>query len=538
MKKRARTTELPRWAVCIAVGVVALALILAYSSGPSLAEKKGESKDKGGSADELSNASCIECHNPDILKMSKEELAENVEVGEKPQPARPKPPYVTGELNLSIDTKKYEAGVHADTKCVECHKDIEEIPHKQRLQPVNCAECHDDSVETLQASAHGKKAGPKAPACIGCHDVHYGKGKDDYGDAFTKKVCVDCHQASGMDTLAQHTNLYEASVHLKALGCMMCHQGKKPGVHNIPPAKTMVASCEACHSKATILTKEKMQPMSLTAYVLQTGFINPDVMKKFGYVVGANRVPLLDLVIILVVIGTLALPIFHGGLRFLTRRKGDLHLPEEKIYLHPFIERLWHWVQALCIVMLVITGIMIHWPEKFPGWFDWSVTVHNWFGVTVVIAWLVWLIYNLSTGRISHYLPKKEDISPGIITQAKFYGYGIFKHEPHPYAPSEDNKFNPLQKIAYLKFQLLLMPLLLITGLVYMYPARFASFIAAIGGMTVLATIHYILGALFAAFLLAHLYLATTGETIGENFKAIVFGYGIKAEHGEHHEKV
>jgi len=530
MMKRTRTARLARWSICITVAAVTLALVLVYASVPSLAQ--------GGKGDELSNASCIECHNPDILKMSKEELAENVDVGDKPQPPRAKPPYVTGELNLSIDKKKYAAGVHADTKCVECHKDIEDVPHKQRLQAVNCAECHDESVEAVQASAHGKTTGPKAVGCIGCHDVHYGKGQDDYGDAFKQKACVDCHKAYGMDNVAQHKNLYEASLHMKVLGCMMCHQGKKPGVHNIAAAKTMVASCEACHTKTTVLTKEKPPPAGLKAYLQQTGFINGDVMKKFGYVVGANRIPLLDLIIILLVISPVALPIFHGGLRILTRRKGPLHLPEEKILLHPFIERLWHWVQALCIVMLIITGIMIHWPEKFGGWFDWSITIHNWFGVIAVIAWLVWLIYNLSTGRMSHYIPKKGDIPTGMVVQAQFYGYGIFKHEPHPYAPSEDNKFNPLQKIAYLKFQLLLMPLLLLSGLLYMYPMRFAGFISAIGGMTVLATIHYILGALFAAFLVAHMYLATTGETIGENFKAIIFGYGIKSEHGEHHEKV
>ena len=264
------------------------------------------------------------------------------------------------------------------------------------------------------------------------------------------------------------------------------------------------------------------------------GFINKEVLAKFGYVVGAHRIPALDTVLILVVIGPLVLPIFHGGLRILTRRKGPIELPEEKILLHPLIERLWHWTQAVCIVVLIITGIMIHWPEKFGGWFQWAVDIHEWFGWATVIVFLVWLVYNLGTKRITHYIPKKGEIPKGMITQAKFYGYGIFKHEPHPYAPSEDNKFNPLQKIAYLQFQVLLMPLLLISGLLYMYPDYFQGFIKAIGGMVVLATIHYILGALFAAFLVAHLYLATTGETIGENFKAIILGYGTKSDHHHH----
>ncbi len=58
--------------------------------------------------------------------------------------------------------------------------------------------------------------------------------------------------------------------------------------------------------------------------------------------------------------------------------------------------------------------------------------------------------------------------------------------------------------------------------------------INAFGGMAVLGTVHLILAALFAAFLVAHLYLATTGETVFENFKAIILGYGIKSDHEEH----
>jgi predicted CXXCH cytochrome family protein len=494
---------------------------------PAAAEKK--------EPEELTNQSCLECHNADILKMSKEDLADQVVVSDKPAPPKTKPLYVFGELNLAINEKKYADGVHADTTCVTCHKDVSEVPHPQRLKSVDCKECHEDFVESIRASAHGEKAGPKAPKCTGCHDAHYGKGQSAYQKEFQRKVCEDCHKAYGMDTLKGHTKVYEARMHLASLDCMTCHHGKEPGVHNIAAVKTQVASCESCHNKRTTLSKAKREPIGLLAYIQQTTFINNDVRKKFDYVIGANRIPALDAIIILAVIAPLGLPLVHGGLRILTRRKGPLHLPEEKILLHPFIERIWHWFQALCIVMLILTGIILHWPEKFPGWFNWAVDIHNWFGWAAVIAFLLWLVYNLITGRITHYFPKKGEIPGGMIKQAKFYGYGIFKHEPHPYAPTEDNKFNPLQKIAYLQFQVLLLPILLLSGLVYMYPETFKGFINAIGGMTVVAVVHYILGALFTAFLVAHLYLATTGETIGENFKAIVFGYGVKSDHGKHH---
>ncbi|MGC8906244.1 MAG: cytochrome b/b6 domain-containing protein [Desulfomonilaceae bacterium] len=505
-------------------------------AAPAQESKKEEQEKKDSKeSDALSNQACMECHNKDILGMSKEDLLDQVVVEGKPAPPRQRPPFVFGELNLAIDQKKYEEGVHADTTCISCHADIKDLPHNQRLKAVDCKECHEDFVANVEKSAHGSKSGKQSPGCIGCHNVHYGQGKETYEKDFQRKVCLDCHQAYKMDTIKGHAALYEPRMHV-ALDCMLCHHGKEKGVHNIPLVKTYVVACDACHQKYTVLAKEKIKPTDFFTYITMTSFINKDVMKRFGYVIGANRIPALDTLVILAVLAPLGLPVVHGGLRFITRRKGPIHLPTEKILLHPLIERLWHWVQALCIIMLIITGIIIHWPERFPGWFQWAVSVHNWFGVATVVAFIVWLIYNLATGRIKHYIPRRGEIPGGMIRQARFYAYGIFKHEPHPYAPTEDNKFNPLQKIAYLQFQVFLLPLLLISGILYMYPDTFRGVINAIGGVWVLSIIHYLLGALFAAFLMAHLYLATTGETIGENFKAMIFGYGLKADHDDHNK--
>ncbi len=558
--------DLKKWTVIIALGVCAIFLGLNIETSVSVAQDQGaapaeavqspptpdqakedtkadkESDKKlqstgASSSEELTNESCMDCHNPDILKLSKEDLADQVVVEGAGKPARTKPPFVFGQLNLAIQSKKFSEGAHAETTCVQCHNDVTELPHGQRLKKVDCKECHEEFVENIQASAHAEKPDGKGTTCIGCHDVHYGKGKDTYSKDFHKKACLDCHNAYKMDTAKSHSKLYEPNLHLK-LECMLCHQGKQAGVHNILPVKTKVAQCDACHQKNSILSKEKAKPKDFLSCILDTNFINKGILEKYGYVIGANRIPVLDTIIILAILGPLGLPVVHGGLRFITRRKEPLDLSGEKILLHPLLERIWHWVQALCIVMLIITGAMIHWPEYFAGWFNWAVSVHNLFGVLAVGAFLFWLVYNLVTGRISHYIPRRSEIPAGMITQAKFYAYGIFKHEPHPYAPSEDNKFNPLQKIAYFKFQVLLFPVLLISGIMYMYPDAFKGIIDAIGGVWVLGTVHLILGGLFAAFLMAHLYLATTGETIGENFKAMVFGYGIKSDHGDDHHNV
>ena len=202
----------------------------------------------------------------------------------------------------------------------------------------------------------------------------------------------------------------------------------------------------------------------------------------------------------------------------------------EKLYLHPLLERIWHVIHALSITGLILSGAQIHWPESLNmfGSFRNAIHIHNWLGLIAVGDFFLWLVYNLFSRRIVHYFPNRRDIPTGLIVQAKFYAYGIFKHEPHPYSPSLDEKFNPLQKIAYFQFMFLMMPLLLISGILYLYPVYFAEFLSLIGGLKIIAVIHFILAIIFTAFLIAHFYLATTGHTVLDNFIAIITGYGAE----------
>lgn len=205
----------------------------------------------------------------------------------------------------------------------------------------------------------------------------------------------------------------------------------------------------------------------------------------------------------------------------------------EKIYLHPITERAWHWIHAILVILLILSGAQIHWPDSTNlfGSFSNAISLHNWAGILLVCDFFLWLLYNLISRRVSHYLLRKEDIHPGMIVQAKFYAYDIFKNRPHPYSPSEDNKFNPLQKATYFQFMFFMMPLLLISGILYLYPSYFSSFIPFIGGLKVVAVFHYIMAIIFTAFFIAHIYLATTGHTIFADFISMITGYAEKEEH-------
>ncbi len=205
----------------------------------------------------------------------------------------------------------------------------------------------------------------------------------------------------------------------------------------------------------------------------------------------------------------------------------------EKIYLHPIAERIWHWIHALLILLLILTGIQMHWPDSVNifGSFSNALSLHNWLGWVLVADFVFWLAYNLISKRISHYVMRKEDIHPGMIVQARFYLYDIFKNRPHPYNPSEDNKFNPLQKATYFMFMFIMMPLLLISGIIYLYPSFFEPLVASVGGLATVAVFHYIMAAIFCLFFIAHIYLATTGHTVVANFSAMITGYDNKEGH-------
>jgi thiosulfate reductase cytochrome b subunit len=206
-----------------------------------------------------------------------------------------------------------------------------------------------------------------------------------------------------------------------------------------------------------------------------------------------------------------------------------------KVYLHPVIERVWHWVHAVCILGLIVTGVGIHWPNSLSiiGGLDISVTLHNLIGWVTIADLALWLAYNLILGRLHHYIPTRKDLWPGTFVQAKFYGMDCFLGAEHPYHPQPSNKFNPLQKLSYLGVMAVIMPLLCFTGLLYLYPIEFAGVIGALGGLSMIAIVHFILGGVCTAFLIAHVYLCTMGSTVTEDFTHMFTGYG--EDHGSHH---
>lgn len=207
-----------------------------------------------------------------------------------------------------------------------------------------------------------------------------------------------------------------------------------------------------------------------------------------------------------------------------------------KIYLHPLPIRIWHWVNALGFIILIVTGTQIRFGNILHLFsFDAAVKIHSWLGFILIANYFIWLIYYLATGNIKIYIPplnRLGEFGKKALTQAKFYGWGIMVGDQNPHHSTPDNKFNPMQLVSYLMIMVALIPVQIITGLFLWDPHLFGSFIGLIGGIQVVDLIHVLLWIFFSAFIIVHFYLATLGHTPMAHIIAMFSGW--EEEHEEH----
>ena len=195
----------------------------------------------------------------------------------------------------------------------------------------------------------------------------------------------------------------------------------------------------------------------------------------------------------------------------------------KKIYIYPGYERFWHWMQAFLIILLGITGFEIHSSFSFFG-YETAVFMHNrlaWIFIGLVIFTIFW---HFVSDEWKHYIPTNRKLG----AQIRYYLYGIFVNAPHPVEKTTISKLNPLQKLVYLGLKILVIPVMVGTGLLYMYyryPHEGAIRTLNIEGLELVAVLHTIGAFLLVVFFIAHVYLITTGRTPTSNLKAMITGY-------------
>ncbi len=332
-----------------------------------------------------------------------------------------------------------------------------------------------------------------------------------------------------------------------------------PISHNATWGKYATQDCKTCHSTDSRVS----EPLMLASYVpggvtptfvggtglMPAGdfvkddqgrlYYQPDTAKAGLYLPGHDRIKWIDWLGFLMLVGVFLGVFVHGGLRIYAAAHGVVthHGRTRKIYLYTFYERLWHWTQAIAIIMLILTGVIIHRPDMF-GALDLGlvVPIHNTLGFLLLFNAFFALFYFLAGHTIQQFLPEPKGFFYQAIQQGMYYARGIFRGEPHPFEKDKRHKMNPLQQATYLVILNILLPLQIITGILIWGAQRWPTLSDALGGLQYIAPFHTFIAWTFAAFVIMHIYLTTTGHTPTAALEGMITGWEeVEVENGQNH---
>jgi thiosulfate reductase cytochrome b subunit len=194
-------------------------------------------------------------------------------------------------------------------------------------------------------------------------------------------------------------------------------------------------------------------------------------------------------------------------------------MTQRYVMLFTRFERFWHWSQMALIMILLFTGFGIHGFHNMLDFYT-AVSWHTGSAIGLLVLWVFAIFWHLTTGTWKHYIPTTN----GLWQVAKFYAYGIFKGDRHPYHKAYWRKHNPLQALSYLALKLFLFPAIWISGALYLlYPVWGAD--AAGSQLMWVAIVHTAVAFAILCFVIVHVYLLTTGHSFKEHVMPMINGF-------------
>lgn len=193
-----------------------------------------------------------------------------------------------------------------------------------------------------------------------------------------------------------------------------------------------------------------------------------------------------------------------------------------KIQVFKRFERLWHWSQMALVFTLIFTGFRVHGMHDLISFGD-AVALHTWAAIILMIIWAFAVFWLFTTGEWKHYIPTGEN----FIKVARFYAFGIFKGEHHPYKKTYRRKHNPLQALTYLLVKTIIFPAVWISGIAYLLVSfGMGDLLLGLGVdcMECIAVVHIIAAIAIVVFVIAHVYLLTTGHSFWEHVRPMITG--------------
>ncbi|HML13028.1 MAG TPA: hypothetical protein VK456_06950, partial [Xanthobacteraceae bacterium] len=184
--------------------------------------------------------------------------------------------------SLFVDKDKFGQSVHGVRSCVDCHKQITEVPHEKldRIK-VSCVQCHEELWEQAQAENKTQElaklgtvvkqidrymksvhARPRTEdqsltnaTCYNCHDAHYVYPQGSPIRAEWRlnipNICGKCHEA---ELAAYATSVHGQEVlqnhNPRAAVCADCHSTHGVESPSLDPVKLLITrNCGNCHEE-------------------------------------------------------------------------------------------------------------------------------------------------------------------------------------------------------------------------------------------------------------------------------------------------
>lgn len=154
-----------------------------------------------------------------------------------------------------------------------------------------------------------------------------------------------------------------------------------------------------------------------------------------------------------------------------------------------------------------------------------AVRWHNIAAMILTLSYLVFVAGNIISGNGKYYRISKKNLLSDLAKQMKYYLWGMLKREKQPFPVSLENKFNPLEKVAYLLIMYIVLPMLILSGIILFFPDMTIIKLFGAGMFIVTDILHVTLGLLISLFLIIHIYLCTTGIRPSSFFRGIITGY-------------
>jgi len=215
--------------------------------------------------------------------------------------------------------------------------------------------------------------------------------------------------------------------------------------------------------------------------------------------------------------------------------------PAPSVYRHALATRIWHWVNAVAVFVLIGSGLGIsnahprlYWGRyganfdhawaslpRFPAWItipsSYNLAIsrrwHLFFALVLAFGLLAFLIASLVNRHVARLRLTRAEVSARHLAEDVRDHWNFRFHDP-----DDPGAYNSLQKWSYILVLFVMLPLMIFTGLA-LSPGMDAAWpwlLDLFGGRQSARSIHFVTCAALGGFVVIHLALVILAGAVNE----------------------